>query len=33
MRFGLWKGVIRGPAVARGVLAGFWVLRRRTGVI
>ena len=33
MRFGLWKGVIRGPAVAVGGLAVFWVLRRRIGVI
>jgi|GEM_PF-4205810 len=29
MRFGFWRGVIRGPAVAMGVLAGFGVLRRR----
>jgi len=29
MRFGLWWGVIRGPAVTRGVLAGFRDLRRR----
>jgi len=29
MRFGLWRGVIRGPAVAMGVLAGFGILRRR----
>jgi len=29
MRFGLWRGVIRGPAVAMGVLAGLGVLRRR----
>ena len=29
MRFGLWRGVIRGPAVAMKGLAGFGVLRRR----
>jgi len=33
MRFGLWGAVIRGPAGARGVLAGFGGLRRRTGPI
>ena len=33
MRFGLWRVVIRDPAVARRVLAGFGVLRRRTGAI
>jgi hypothetical protein len=29
MRFGLWRGVIRGPAAAMGDLGGFGVLRRR----
>jgi hypothetical protein len=29
MRFGLWRGVIRGPAATMGVLEGFGVLRRR----
>ena len=33
MRFGLWRGVIRDPAVAKGGLAGFGVLRRRMGAI
>jgi len=33
MRFGLWRGVIRGPAVAMVGLAGFDVLRRRIGGI
>jgi hypothetical protein len=33
MRFGLWRGAIRGPAVAMVGLAGFGVLRRRIGAI
>jgi len=33
MRFGLWRGVIRGPAFAMVGLAGFGILRRRVGAI